>query len=1780
MKFLFLLCLLSLPWRFLQGEEGVDMEVGGLEEVDQAMDDTSDSDALGGGRLDALLTAIDNGREHDRRAAIWQARRHPQSKRLVENLIQCVQEKEPEFASIAAVALGHMKAKPAVPALRAALNHSSPWVRESAAYALGLVGDPSALNDLAERRPHSPSLSQWIYQDALERLEGRPGGPSARRKSLRGATIYYLGAEGSSLRPGWKDLIRRYDLQVDGVSPPPLNVVMRYFGGPPDTREFYRRLEDKDGNPQVDVVVISGLLAYEFPAYLRWKLFQFVRRGGILIVLGNTPFVRGEIRTVENRVVHFFAMPAELWHDCLPQKLDREFKPLLAGFGGAFRNTLRSGMRDFGHGRTLLLANAVAPELPLVGLDQSESHLDHRDKNWGRGEMGVERLENIFLYALEGEEPFQALLDLHGGPEKILAGNSASFSLNLFSSTGSSGELEIQVWLGKRMVAAKKFPAELGEKKLLAMQPDIPLPWTLQDGLYEARMTFRTPEGQSSSSWSFNVFSPLRLSWQMEDSYEKAGGELAGRAEVENQRKEALQDLHLVLDVADAHGRTLQRHQQATPLMPGRNGPFELRLQARDYRIGSYHLILKLVQGDTVLQSSTRLLHRCGPFRFQQDLVYVPWNTAALPTEERMRDLLLESGFNGIGSLEAFPGWYNWGVNGPLARCTASWPGELAEQTVGPRGMTMVQLGSYMRHRLPGYSIMDPWDESEIEMVVSARGEDLGPTASVLYRNWLKSRYFSLDALNQSWSKNYQIQTSPGKDSWLNWAMPGKTRIPPPREWQGDLTSWNQIWAWRGAPTDWGHYANSLWGELIFSECHRQFRKTNRNHYWHWSDAFHTRLYVGNRPGQLNWECHKSRAQFGSRPSTIMLHFYYSIKDKRPEAVRRSHWDGLAGSGRHFINWTPSLEELHGLEGDTSIWYPDYTLRPHGQALADSIRRVRSKEQVLLDAQNYLSPEVAFLYGGSVAPRELFDALLFAGINPESLQIGSLRSERMPLDSFRAIFVCGDLNLPESWQKRLAEWKEKGGKVFHPKDFIFSYEGDRIESPGFSAYQVGILNALEQCGVKPPVMVLDDNGLPETSVEPVLLETEDRSQRYLLAATDLSLEGSQAFGGLENHSFREKVVVTQGWSEGVKFSVTGKAGKYQLWARVKVSEPFDARVTVDGKPGLPLVVYRQPRSALWAERGVGETRWVAGPAFELSEGEHLLQIEPQKGRAEIFSIWVVDELLAEPTMICRDAGIKEVYDVYNDRLIPRQEGGGWRMRAKASDGEIYGLITEDLGAVEVEPLWLPGATDRLLQLKISIRRSDGSLSDCRHAVNIRVRDAAGKEIEGLFTKASVRGWKVVTLYPAQEDPPLPWTLEVKDISSGRAGEARVTAAASKAFDELMPLPPLELRAEPLQPFEGDVHLASFGVTLINRQEKPVQGDVKIEMAPELLWEGRPQVRVEVGGKDQKTFEWVAVLGRQQAIALMDRPPRAWLTLSDGKVLETAFDDVWVRRWEKTPPRLTNLAAAEVPVDIQTFLDRPVKGNLELGISPHWEIVEPLQTEISLPPRKAESLITRLAFKARLKPFSKVSPEVLQMPLRLNLGDRVYDAGYRLVEMENRRTWYTALPPLEVVGVMDEFKPEIPSGPVDAREAKLWGLEWKLQERDTLIDFEVNVGQRIFAVTNVCFPKEGEVSVRIRGDEKVDVWLAGETMLPRKAGTETPAVGETKVGGGLEEGAQGEEAEPAELKGMAWMRVPAGQWLPLVLRYYRQTSYPVTDLVFLDAEGNVLWEAEFRVGLAF
>ena len=94
----------------------------------------------------------------------------------------------------------------------------------------------------------------------------------------------------------------------------------------------------------------------------------------------------------------------------------------------------------------------------------------------------------------------------------------------------------------------------------------------------------------------------------------------------------------------------------------------------------------------------------------------------------------------------------------------------------------------------------------------------------------------------------------------------------------------------------------------------------------------------------------------------------------------------------------------------------------------------------------------------------------------------------------------------------------------------------------------------------------------------------------------------------------------------------------------------------------------------------------------------------------------------------------------------------------------------------------------------------------------------------------------------------------------------------------------------------------------------------------------------------------------------------------------------------------------------------------------------------------------LTCTAVLKAAAAQQPAVLRLPLQVDIDGKHFDAGEKLVETEKRRTWYYVAGDQVLDDLGQRYDPDIPAGALDAKQAGLWGVEWKAFESDTLIDF--------------------------------------------------------------------------------------------------------------------------------
>jgi hypothetical protein len=277
--------------------------------------------------------------------------------------------------------------------------------------------------------------------------------------------------------------------------------------------------------------------------------------------------------------------------------------------------------------------------------------------------------------------------------------------------------------------------------------------------------------------------------------------------------------------------------------------------------------------------------------------------------------------------------------------------------------------------------------------------------------------------------------------------------------------------------------------------------------------------------------------------------------------------------------------------------------------------------------------------------------------------------------------------------------------------------------------------------------------------------------------------------------------------------------------------------------------------------------------------------------------------------------------------------------------------------------------------------------------------------------------------------------------------------------------------------------------------------LRTELPAELMLNGEPEQEFEVPSGGSRQAAWDLVLGRQQGIALMENPPRVWFESGDRR-LEATYGKVWIRRWEKRPPLVTNLAPGEVRVTTQDSTGTAPGVRCEFAWPEVFEArdANPFGATLHLPASAVQP------------------PEVHRVPVTAVVGGRRFPAGHKLVEAEYRRVWASAHPK-PIAGALAPER-TMPTKPMDPTRENLWTLDWNPHVRDTLVDVPVDHQGNAFLYTNVRFPAAARIRLRQRGQGKLAAWLQGVRLA---TGSESGTTEEMMVQPDID--------------------VPGGTWLP-------------------------------------
>ena len=129
-------------------------------------------------RFDAeLISAFNQSKNDDDRVRQYLALAMARTgkEKFVEPLLKALKDEKEENIYALIYALGSLKAKKAVPVVSSFLNHPSAKVRSGAAAALGVIGDPQAINSLKKALNDSEANVQWGSSISLAMMHDGSG---------------------------------------------------------------------------------------------------------------------------------------------------------------------------------------------------------------------------------------------------------------------------------------------------------------------------------------------------------------------------------------------------------------------------------------------------------------------------------------------------------------------------------------------------------------------------------------------------------------------------------------------------------------------------------------------------------------------------------------------------------------------------------------------------------------------------------------------------------------------------------------------------------------------------------------------------------------------------------------------------------------------------------------------------------------------------------------------------------------------------------------------------------------------------------------------------------------------------------------------------------------------------------------------------------------------------------------------------------------------------------------------------------------------------------------------------------------------------------------------------------------------------------------------------------------------------------------------------------------------------------------------------------------------
>lgn len=293
--------------------------------------------------------------------AVWKLGQHENG---IPALLEILAGAPPEVVPNVIVSLGWQgaKARVALGPVTECLGKQSFHTQTAAVWALGRMRDKSSVPKLEPFLKANHELLRFLAEEAIARCRGKEllAATPAYRPLKQAALLHVSDIDEKASDFLFREALQGLEVTWKAVTVQPFNPSWSGIGGMPVTEEerFSSLLAFVDGQPQVAAVLISNLYPGELSFCLRWELWNYVRRGGTL-VMSSILFqpIAGRSKFKFN-----YAWKTTVFDTLLPKSIGPHDAPFLDGVGQPERGRY-FGEATYGRGRctSQLLTVACGP---------------------------------------------------------------------------------------------------------------------------------------------------------------------------------------------------------------------------------------------------------------------------------------------------------------------------------------------------------------------------------------------------------------------------------------------------------------------------------------------------------------------------------------------------------------------------------------------------------------------------------------------------------------------------------------------------------------------------------------------------------------------------------------------------------------------------------------------------------------------------------------------------------------------------------------------------------------------------------------------------------------------------------------------------------------------------------------------------------------------------------------------------------------------------------------------------------------------------------------------------------------------------------------------------------------------------------------------------------------------------------------------------------------------------------------------------------------------------